>query len=263
MNSSHLYHAFLGALLFFAFCGKGFSQTSSDPNLEYNSGMFYYSNEAEIIFSFADISSGTGQSFDQNMRWTPFFNFAGHLNYDFNKNFGVNLGIAVRNVGFIAKFDEDPNDPDRIDRIKYRTYNAGIPIGFKVGDLNQEKPFFFFAGYELELPFHYKQKEFSGSDKENKTTSWFTDRNPDLMHALFAGIQFRSGTAIKFKYYLTEFFDPNYTTLVNEMPVKPFETFNANVFYFSVEFYPFQGVSKYFNKTTPVEPPVNQAMAMW
>lgn len=259
MNSSHLYHAFIGALLFFAFNGKGFSQTSSDPNLEYNSGMFYYSNEAEIIFSFADISSPEGQSFDQNMRFTPFFNFAGHLNYDFNKNFGVNLGIAVRNVGFIAKFDPDPNDPEDIDRIKFRTYNAGIPVGFKIGDLNQEKPFFFFAGYEVELPFHYKQKDFDGSNKENKTTSWFTDRNPDLMNSVFAGIQFRTGTALKFKYYLTEFFNPDYTTTIDGTIVAPYENFNANVFYFSIEFYPFQGVSKYFNKTTEVEPRVNQA----
>ena len=222
--------------------------------------MFYYSNEAEIIFSFADISSPDGQSLDQNMRWTPFFNLAGHLNYDFTKNFGINLGIAVRNVGFITKFDADPSDSQGIDRIKYRTYNAGIPVGFKIGDLDQEKPFFFFGGYELELPFHYKQKEFSGSSKENKTTSWFTDRNPDLMNSIYAGVQFRTGTAIKFKYYLTEFFNPDYTVTRDGVIFAPFGDFNANVFYFSVEFYPFQGVSKYFNKTTPAEPPVNRAM---
>jgi hypothetical protein len=212
---------------------------------EYLTKKFYTSAEYEIIFSFANISSPDGVNVDQNMRWSPVFNPAGHLNYDISQNFGVNAGLALRNVGFIPKFDPDPNDPQLIDRLIVRTYNLGLPMGVKLGMLHQDDPFFLFLGYELEVPIHFRQRDFSGSDRQRNSTSWFSDRTPTVMNSVFAGIQLPNGTALKFKYYLTEFFNPDFTTTQGSELVRPYEDFNANVFYFSLEFFPFKSVDQY------------------
>jgi len=218
----------------------------SQENTDYNTKKGYISAEGEMIFSFANIESPEGVNLDQNLRWSPVFNIAWHYNYDVSKNFGLNIGLGIRNVGFIAKGDFFANDENDIDRVKFRTYNGGIPIGFKLGDLHQEKPFFLFGGYEFEVPLHYKEKQFDGNNKEEKITSWFSNKIPDFQQSVFAGIQFPQGMSLKFKYYLTEFFDPDYTEVIEteagETTVKPFENFNANVFYISIEWYPFQDV---------------------
>ncbi len=239
----------LAFLLFLPFLSFSlFSQETST----YSTGKFYVSGEGEMIFSFADIQSPEGVNIEQNMRWSPVFNLAGHFNYDLSENFGLNIGIALRNVGFIIKGDNlvldgliDPEDD--IDRIKFRTYNAGLPVGFKIGDLDQDRPLFLFAGYEFEIPLHYKEKQFDGNNKD-RSTDWFSNKTQDFQQSVFAGIQFRQGMSIKFKYYLTEFFDSDYSVLTEtetgEELVRPFENFNANVFYFSLEWYPFQD-SKY------------------
>ena len=219
--------------------------SSGQENEDYLSGEGYMSIEGEMIFSFANIESPEGVNVDQNLRWSPVFNITWHYNYDVSNNFGLNVGLGIRNVGFIAKGDVYGND-ENIDRIKYRTYNAGIPIGIKIGDLNQKQPFFLFGGYEFELPFHYKEKQFDGNNKEDKSTGWFSNKTNDFQQSVFAGLQFPNGFSLKFKYYLTEFFDSDYSERTDvegqEGVVRPFEDFNANVFYFSIEWYPFQSV---------------------
>jgi hypothetical protein len=229
----------------------GLLTLEANAQKEYTPSKGYMSFEGEMIFSFADISSPEGVNYDQNMRWSPVFNLAWHYNYDVADFFGLNAGLGIRNVGFIAKTDEQVGE-DNIDRIKYRTYNAGIPIGFKLGRLDQDKPFFLFAGYEFELPFHYKQKEFSGSDKENKRTGWFSDRTTDFQQSAFVGIQFPQGFSLKAKYYLTEFFDSEYTETITspdgDLIIRPYENFNANVFYFSICWFPFQDIDYALNK---------------
>jgi len=203
---------------------------------------FYGSQEWEIIFSFADIDNRQ-ETTDNIMRWSPVINLMGYTNYDFSKNLGVYAGFGIRNVGFIADFPERGND----ERTKYRTYNLGIPVGFKIGNLDQAKPRFLFAGYEFEVPFHYKEKRFVNGDKEQKISAWFTGRTEVFTQSLFVGWQTRSGMAIKFKYYLDPFFNEDYEEFIdgpdgNRIGVKPFENFTANVFYISLSFYPFRNL---------------------
>ncbi len=222
----------IAALVAIKFCiTSSWAQNTEQAKSGYLTKKAYSSFEYEIIFSFANITAPEGINIDQNMCWSPVFNPAGHLNYDVSQNFGLNIGIALRNVGFIAKSDPDANDPLAIDRTKFRTYNAGLPIGFKIGNLNQNAPAFFFAGYEFDVLMYYKEKPFQGRNKEDNTTSWFTGRTPNTMHSVFGGIQLPNGVAVKFKYYLTEFFNPDFTQTVN---------FNANVFYFSSGVFPFR-----------------------
>ena len=72
-----------------------------------------------------------------------------------------------------------------------------IPIAVKGGNMSG---FNIFGGYELELPFNYKEKKFVNEDKVEKNTSWFSKKTPGIYHTLFAGIQTQNGVQFKFKY---------------------------------------------------------------
>ncbi len=92
----------------------------------------YGSFSLEMIFSFATIDN---QGYDQGniMRWAPVINPQSMVNIDFGKYFGLYTGLAIRNVGFIYENPLDENNT----KFKYRTYNLGIPIGFKIGKLDK------------------------------------------------------------------------------------------------------------------------------
>ncbi len=218
----------------------------------YRAGKFYNSQEMEIIFSFASIDYDS-VSVDQNMRFTPVLNLAGHINYDVSKNLGFSAGLAIRNVGFIAKYPDAENDL----KIKYRTYNLGLPIGFKIGNLNQNRPFFLFGGYEVEMPFHYKQKRFENGDKKEKITGWFSDRTELFTQSVFAGVQLPGGMALKVKYYLDSFFNQDYKEFrevegTGPVEVQPFQGFQANVFYLSINWFPFKDSKLYLENLRTV-----------
>lgn len=185
----------------------------------------YSSFASEMIFSFATIDN---QGYDQGniMRWVAAINLQGMANFDFNNTFGLFTGLAVRNVGFIYENPLDINNA----KYKYRTYNLGIPAGFKLGKLDK---FLFFAGYEIEFPFVYKEKVFINEEKEDKTVIWFSDRVEPVQHSLMAGIQFPYGATLKFKYYLTNFHNRDYIAMVDGAETKPYD-FKANIFYFSL-----------------------------
>ena len=181
----------------------------------------------EMIFSFATIDN---HGYDQGniMRWAPVINPQSMINIDFNDYVGVFSGLAIRNVGFIY---DNPLDTVYYAKYKYRTYNLGIPVGFKVGKLDK---FLFFGGYEIEFPFVYKEKQFINDVKEDKDVIWFTDRVEPVQHSLLAGIQFPYGPVLKFKYYLTNFHNRDYEAVIEggEM-IKPYD-FKSNIFYFSL-----------------------------
>jgi len=185
----------------------------------------YGSFGLEMIFSFATIDN---QGYDQGniMRWAPVINPQSMINIDFNNYFGLFSGLAIRNVGFIYENPLDENNA----KYKYRTYNFGIPVGFKVGKLDK---FLFFGGYEIEFPFVYKEKQFINEVKEDKDVIWFTDRVEPVQHSLLAGIQFPYGPTLKFKYYLTNFHNRDYIAMVDGAETKPYD-FKSNIFYFSI-----------------------------
>lgn len=185
----------------------------------------YWSFSTEMIFSFAKIDN-QGNENGNVMRWAPWFNPQAMVNFDFGKNFGLFTGVAVRNVGFIYDNPYDSNNT----KFKYRTYNLGIPIGFKLGRMSY---FHFFGGYEIEFPFVYKEKQFVNEVKTVKDIIWFSGRVEPVQQSLMAGIQFPYGAALKFKYYLTNFFNKDYAVKVDGQNTYPYN-FNANVFYFSL-----------------------------
>src|SRR5210317_2086723 len=114
---------------------------------------FYTTAGAEMIFSFASVSQN-GTERDSRMRWSPVFNFGVHGHYDMSKSFGLFTGLKIRNIGFIYQNADNK-------KVIQRTYSLAIPFAIKLGNLEK---FFFYGGYQFELPFHYKYKTWDSSD---------------------------------------------------------------------------------------------------
>ena len=128
-----------------------------------------------------------------------------------DENFGLWNGLAVRNVGYIISDYTDPSDNLSYKK-KFRSYNLGIPLGIKIGNLDR---IFFYGGYEIELAMAYKEKTYENGDRINKITGWFSNRQELFQHGFLAGIQFPYGANLKFKYYL----DNSITVNIQPMPV--------------------------------------------
>ena len=199
----------------------------------------YTVTSGEWIFSFANIKQG-GIDASSIIRFSPVFNFQNIANYDVSDRFGLMGGLAFRNVGFIYDV------PNSNIKMKYRTYNIGIPVGFKIGNMDGR---FLYAGYELEIPINFKAKTFTNEDKTDKSSVWFSNQVTTFNHALFVGIQMPMGGNLKFKYYLSNFFNKDYTAQdSNGNPYKPYQDMNVNVFYFSLNFFILKNMHFYYQK---------------
>lgn len=216
------------ALFVLSFTVQVFSQSKE------NKSKAYLTSGGEFIFSFANVEQN-GNSESSTVRFSPVFNLQVMVNQDMNKNFGLFTGIAVRNVGYIMNDYKDPSN-NLFYKKKFRTYNLGLPLGIKVGDLQKT---FFYGGYEVELAFSYKEKTYDGGDKIDKITGWFSDRNELFQHGFLAGIQFPRGVNLKFKYYLSEFHNQDYTTNAG---IKPYGGLKANIMYVSLSFFLFKNL---------------------
>lgn len=182
----------------------------------------YSTTIIEFPFTWAN-GSNDGQDLTGPVRFAPFFNIQNNLNVDFNKNAGFFIGLGIHNVGFIYDIDE-------FTRKKVRTYNLGVPIGLKFGDMGRA---YVYGGYEFEIPFHFKEKTIYNEEK-TKFGTWFSDRSP-LQQSFMIGVQLPEGANIKFKYYFSNFFKKNYTESDGQGgTVNPYDDFNANVFWISL-----------------------------
>ena len=197
----------------------------------------YVTTGLEMIFSLADITdNGTSES--SILRWAPVFNIQSMLNKDISDKFGLFTGLAVRNVGYIYGGYTDPVTSN-VYKKKFRSYNLAVPFGVKIGNLNG---MFIYGGYELELPFLYKEKTFEGGDKIDKITGWFSNREEPFQHGFLVGVEFPYGLNIKFKYYLSEFHNQNFTDSGGN---KPYAGLKSNIFYFSLSSYMFKNFDFY------------------
>lgn len=186
----------------------------------------YTTMGGEVIISFAKIND-YGKSENSLLRFAPVFNPQLMLHKDMSKKFGFYSGLNIHNTGYTYDKFFTRDTVHSLYKKKFRSYNIGIPLGIKFGNLDKV---FFFAGYELELPLHYKEKTFNGKDKIEKYSSWFSRKENGLQHGLMFGIQTKSGVTFKFKYYLSEFHNRNYT---DGRGNKVYEGLQSNIFYFS------------------------------
>ena len=179
----------------------------------------------EMIFSFADVEQN-GTSYGTPLRFTPVINIETFVATDISTHFGLFTGLAVRNVGYV--FDEYHDFAENaIYQKKFRSYNLGVPVGFKIGDL---KKLFLYAGYEFEVAALYKEKTIEAGDKIDQKVEWFSDRQDLFQHGFLVGVQFPKGANLKFKYYLSDFHNQDFIDKDNH---KPYEGLNSNIFYFS------------------------------
>jgi hypothetical protein len=210
--------------IFMIFCctfivASGFSQPKAP----------YWTTGGEMIFSFASIQD-QGKDVSSAIRWAPVFNIQSMLNKDLSDKFGLFTGLAVRNVGYIYDHYTEPATEIEYKK-KFRSYNLALPVGVKIGNLNG---MFIYGGYEIELPFVYKEKTFDASGtKLSKMTAWFSSREELFQHGPMLGIEFPYGFNVKFKYYLSEFHNQAY---VNADGSKPYAGLKSNIWYFSLSY---------------------------
>jgi len=210
----------------------------------------YFSSGWEMIFSFATVEytivddEGT-RVYDKGniMRWAPVLNLQGMYNVNLGKAFGLFTGLAVRNVGFIYDI------PETSYKFKYRTYNLGLPIGLKIGNM---KGFFLYGGYEIEYAFNYKEKRFENNSGKVTTVHWFTDRVTQFPQSFLVGINFPYGFNLKFKYYINNFHNQDFIDgyTADGEPIKPYEDLKSNVFYISLNFGLFNPFKKSYDPKT-------------
>ena len=176
----------------------------------------YMSSGGEIILSGADVGFN-GTDVNTNMRFTLFFHLQTQVNFDFSDNIGLYTGFAIRNVGLIMEdyyqnvgYDVDQTDPNynKNTKIKHRSYAMGFPIAIKLGSFDDN--FFAYGGLEYEWMFHYKQKKFIDGEKY-KFTQWNSDRVNTWIPSWFVGLQFPGGINLKFKYYMNDFLNKDFT----------------------------------------------------
>jgi hypothetical protein len=191
----------LGALILlllsnFAFGQKKKEKKKSNPNpdpVKAWCGMEAY----EFIFSKGEVKAN-GQTLDNVVRFTAFFNGQSQRHYNFSNHFGLFTGIGLHNVGLINKYDL----PDGEFKMKQRMYSIGVPLAFKLG--NMVNGGYIALGAEAEYMFQYKRKIwYKGND--TKMSEWFSDKVNGFNPSLFADIRFHNGTFFRFKYYINDF----------------------------------------------------------
>jgi hypothetical protein len=192
-----------------------------------STGRTYLSGGSEFAFS-APILDVNGSDQGAVIRFAPMVNVQQTVNKDLSDNFGLFLGLSVNNVGFIYDSPDSTNY-----RFKYRTYNLGLPVGFKVGTMDGG---LFFAGYSVEWAFNYKEKRFLNENKEDKFVVWGSDRVIPFQQAVMAGFQLGNGSTLKVKYYFTNFHNKDYVATQDGVQYKPYDGLNANVLTVSLGF---------------------------
>jgi hypothetical protein len=190
----------------------------------------YLTSGSEWIFT-APILDVNGSDQGAIIRFAPVLNVQGLANYDFSDHAGVFFGLSMRNLGFIYQ------DTANV-RYKYRTYNVGLPLGFKLGRMHRT---LFFAGYEIELPFNYKEKRFENERKEDKFVVWFSDRTEPFFQSVFFGMQAPGGSTLTIRYYLSNFHNTDYVARKDNVDTKPYDGLNSNILSVSLGFGLFNG----------------------
>lgn len=201
-------------------------------------GKVYASGGGEFIFS-APVLDVNGSDRGAVIRFAPVINVIGMSNYDFSEHFGMFMGFSVRNHGFI--FDHANGD-----RFKIRTYNVGIPVGVKLGSMNNS---LLFVGYELELPFNYRERKFVDDRRVDRFSVWFSDRNSTFFHSVFIGTQGPKGTALTLRYYLNNFHNTGFVSRVDNVDTRPYEGWNVNVLSLAIGFGIFDGRYTHIQRT--------------
>ncbi len=203
----------------------------------------YPITSGEMIFStgtteFTDayLQQYPGASVSENpLRFTMFFHFTQYWHLDFGNNFGMFMGLGVKNVGTISDevlYNGAVSDYQNYKIIR-RVYTGGVPLALKLGSFKDN--LYFFGGGEVEFPVHFKEKYWNSHDRDGsktKTNEWFGSQTQTVMPSVIAGVQFPGGVNLKFKYYLNDFLNNDYTATNFVSDLTRYKT--SQVWYFSL-----------------------------
>ncbi len=159
-------------------------------------------------------------------RFTFFFNFGTNLHYNFSKSAGFFVGLGLKNIGFIEKFDISDSTVIR------RVYALGIPLGLKFG--NMTKGSYAIIGGGVDFPLNYKEKGFVKRNDKTKFNEWFSQRTPAVMPYVFVGCRLNPGVSLKLQYYPTNFMNPDFETVAGGVTAKPYAGYKVNLMYISL-----------------------------
>lgn len=143
------------------------------------------------------------------IRFTYVVNAGVTFNFNFSPHFGFFTGLDIKNVGYI----EQENGYT----LKRRTYNVGVPVGFKIGNMARNKGRIFLGG-GIDAPINYNEKYFHDRDNKKRINEWFSDRTPSLMPYVFLGASFNHGVSAKLQYYPNNFLNQNFKDNAGNMP---------------------------------------------
>jgi hypothetical protein len=189
--------------------------------------LLYMSYGGELILSFSDASQSSVKTLP---RLSAAIHWQALLHINIHKNFGMYTGLAMRNIGLIYKQKDTLMAGQEI-KYKQRSYTLGVPVAFKIGNMNKRK--FIYAGGEIEYAFAYKQKRYINNHKDIYS-EWFGNQVNHWLPSVFAGFQLRSGINFKVKYYLNNFLNKEYSTTENGQYIKPFAHLSSHILYFSI-----------------------------
>jgi hypothetical protein len=183
----------------------------------------YATSGGELIFSWGDLqytdsylnNNENAEILGNPVRFTAFFHIGEYTHMDFNNTFGMYTGIGLRNIGMISNevLPSSTGDGTTFDaKIIRRAYTLGIPVALKVGSFKDN--FHVYFGGEYEWAFHYKEKYWPAHSRDgdkSKNTNWWPEQVTTFLPSAFVGIQFPKGFNLKFKYYLKDFLNHDYS----------------------------------------------------
>ncbi len=177
------------------------------------------------IFSTATVQRPYRANTWGTLRFTYFINYGLTFNYDFSNFIGAYAGLDLKNIGFIEKRKDTT--------IKHRTYDLGIPVGVKIG--NMKDRFYGFAGGGVETPINYREKAFVNRGDKQKFNEFFSDRTSHILPYIFAGVSVKPGVSLKLQYYLTNYMNPDFQGYDRtKVYGKPYAGYDVHLFLISI-----------------------------
>ncbi|MBI1221075.1 MAG: hypothetical protein GC180_00600 [Bacteroidetes bacterium] len=187
----------------------------------------YWTSGGELIFSWANYQDST-QKLNGPPRFTLFLNLNYKYNIDFGQHFGMAFGFGIRNMGFITTNEVyavpgTGDIPIKYDKIKRRSYNLGVPVMFKIGNVKKDR--FLAIGGEYEWLFHYKEKRFISGQK-TKRKAFNSNETNRFLPSVFVAYQMNDFGMIKVQYYLNDFLNKNF---VDQLGNKPYANTSSQI----------------------------------
>jgi hypothetical protein len=208
--------------IFIAFCsGINAQAPASSSKVE----PFRVSTHSGYVFSFGQFERNNNL-LKNPVRFTVVINLGIDAVWQ-KEHVGLSIGLETRNLGTIT--EDTLNKYDNV-RVKSRVYTFGVPVSIMIGNL--AKKTYFYAGGEYEYTFDYKEKVFVDGDKQYKSKGKYTYNVNRWLASVHAGIQIKSGTYLKFQYYVTPFFHDKYQFTYTQGTTQVYAPYNKSQLYF-------------------------------